>query len=97
MRIFFFHRNSPTQKTSGPEDHEDVQSESEAETETLPEVTEESLPSEKSEVSSQRVKLLDFSLFYTTQLRKPEEIAVDKQFLTRGPQQTCKGVLDDLK
>ncbi|XP_051715541.1 protein FAM13B isoform X2 [Ctenopharyngodon idella] len=43
--------NSPTQKTSGPEDHEDVQSESEAETETLPEVTEESLPSEKSEES----------------------------------------------
>ncbi|XP_067241237.1 protein FAM13B isoform X3 [Chanodichthys erythropterus] len=43
--------NSPTQKTPGPEDHEDVQSESEAETETLPEVTEESLPSEKSEES----------------------------------------------
>ncbi|XP_048032760.1 protein FAM13B isoform X3 [Megalobrama amblycephala] len=43
--------NSPTQKTPGPEDHKDVQSESEAETETLPEVTEESLPSEKSEES----------------------------------------------
>ncbi|XP_056328275.1 protein FAM13B isoform X2 [Danio aesculapii] len=43
--------NSPTLKTSGPEDHEDVQSESEAETETLPEVTEEGLPSENSEES----------------------------------------------
>lgn len=53
-----------------------MQSESEAETETLPEVTEESLPSEKSEVSNERVKLVDFSLFYTTQLRKPEEIAI---------------------
>lgn len=78
MWIFLFHRNSPTQKTPGPEDHEDVQSESEAETETLPEVTEESLPSEKSEVSNQKVKLLDFFLFYTTLLRKPEEIAEDQ-------------------
>ncbi|KAK7138236.1 hypothetical protein R3I94_013765 [Phoxinus phoxinus] len=43
--------NIPTQKTPGPENHEDVQSESEAETETLPEVTEESLPSENSEES----------------------------------------------
>ncbi|XP_077092042.1 protein FAM13B isoform X2 [Siphateles boraxobius] len=43
--------NSPTQKTPGPENHEDVQSESEAEIETLPEVTEESLPSENSEES----------------------------------------------
>ncbi|XP_067314116.1 protein FAM13B isoform X2 [Pseudorasbora parva] len=43
--------NSPTHKTPGPEDLEDVQSESEAETETLPEVTEESLPSENSEES----------------------------------------------
>lgn len=50
--IFFLHRNSPTQKTPGPENHEDVQSESEAEIETLPEVTEESLPSENSEVSN---------------------------------------------
>ncbi|XP_073676110.1 protein FAM13B isoform X3 [Garra rufa] len=46
-----FQGNSPTQKISGPEDHEDVQSESEAETETLPEVTEEGLPSENSEES----------------------------------------------
>ncbi|KAL1262420.1 hypothetical protein QQF64_007685, partial [Cirrhinus molitorella] len=48
-----FQGNSPTQKTSGPEDHEDVQSESEAETETetLPDVTEEGLPSENSEES----------------------------------------------
>ncbi|XP_073777664.1 protein FAM13B isoform X7 [Danio rerio] len=45
------HGNSPTLKTPGPEDHEDVQSESEAETETLPEVTEEGLPSENSEES----------------------------------------------
>ncbi|XP_059371441.1 protein FAM13B-like isoform X4 [Carassius carassius] len=44
-----FRGNSPTQKTAGPEEHEDVQSESEEETETLPEVTEESLPSENSE------------------------------------------------
>ncbi|XDV36999.1 hypothetical protein PO909_006699 [Leuciscus waleckii] len=43
--------NSPSQKTPGPENHEDVPSESEAETETLPEVTEESLPSENSEES----------------------------------------------
>ncbi|XP_039504548.1 protein FAM13B isoform X2 [Pimephales promelas] len=40
---------SPTQKTPGPENLEDVQSESE--TETLPEVTEESLPSEHSDAS----------------------------------------------
>ncbi|XP_052430954.1 protein FAM13B-like isoform X6 [Carassius gibelio] len=46
-----FQGNSPTQKTAGPEEHEDVQSESEEETETLPEVTEESLPSENSEES----------------------------------------------
>lgn len=46
-----FQGNSPIQKTAGPEDHEDVQSESEAETETLPEVTEEGLPSENSEES----------------------------------------------
>lgn len=44
--------NSPTQKTAGPEDHEDVQSKSEAETETLPEVTEEGLLSQNSEVSN---------------------------------------------
>lgn len=50
--IFFLHRNTPSQKTPGPENHEDVPSESEAETETLPEVTEESLPSEYSEVSN---------------------------------------------
>lgn len=41
----------PTQKTAGPEDHEDVQSKSEAETETLPEVTEEGLLSQNSEES----------------------------------------------
>uniref|UniRef100_A0A8C0YR46 Family with sequence similarity 13 member B n=1 Tax=Cyprinus carpio carpio TaxID=630221 RepID=A0A8C0YR46_CYPCA len=46
-----FQGNSPTQKTAGPEECEDVQSESEAETETLPEVTEEGLPSENSEES----------------------------------------------
>ncbi|XP_016145126.1 protein FAM13B isoform X2 [Sinocyclocheilus grahami] len=46
-----FQGNSPAQKTAGPEEHEDVQSESEAETETLPEVTEEGLPSENSEES----------------------------------------------
>uniref|UniRef100_A0A8C1XI10 Family with sequence similarity 13 member B n=1 Tax=Cyprinus carpio TaxID=7962 RepID=A0A8C1XI10_CYPCA len=46
-----FQGNSPTQKTAGPEEREDVQSESEAETETLPEVTEEGLPSENSEES----------------------------------------------
>ncbi|XP_016409145.1 protein FAM13B isoform X3 [Sinocyclocheilus rhinocerous] len=46
-----FQGNSPAQKIAGPEEHEDVQSESEAETETLPEVTEEGLPSENSEES----------------------------------------------
>lgn len=46
-----FQGNSPTQKTAGPEEREDVQSESEAETETLPEVTEEGVPSENSEES----------------------------------------------
>ncbi|XP_058653497.1 protein FAM13B isoform X3 [Onychostoma macrolepis] len=46
-----FQGKSPIQKTAGPEDHEDVQSESEAETETLPEVTEEGLPSENNEES----------------------------------------------
>ncbi|XP_043112938.1 protein FAM13B isoform X3 [Puntigrus tetrazona] len=46
-----FQGNGPNQKPAGPEDHEDVQSESEAEAETLPEVTEESLPSENSEES----------------------------------------------
>uniref|UniRef100_A0A671LNI8 Protein FAM13B-like n=1 Tax=Sinocyclocheilus anshuiensis TaxID=1608454 RepID=A0A671LNI8_9TELE len=46
-----FQGNSPAQKTAGPEEHEDVQSESEAETETLSEVTEEGLPSENSEES----------------------------------------------
>jgi len=50
MWIYIF--CSPTQKTPGPENLEDVQSESEAETETLPEVTEESLPSEHSDVSN---------------------------------------------
>uniref|UniRef100_A0A9J7ZIT3 Family with sequence similarity 13 member B n=1 Tax=Cyprinus carpio carpio TaxID=630221 RepID=A0A9J7ZIT3_CYPCA len=40
-------RNSPIQKTPGSEEHEDVQSESE----TLPEVTDEGLPSENSEES----------------------------------------------
>ncbi|XP_042626322.1 protein FAM13B isoform X2 [Cyprinus carpio] len=39
--------NSPIQKTPGSEEHEDVQSESE----TLPEVTDEGLPSENSEES----------------------------------------------
>uniref|UniRef100_A0A8C1KWS4 Family with sequence similarity 13 member B n=1 Tax=Cyprinus carpio TaxID=7962 RepID=A0A8C1KWS4_CYPCA len=39
--------NSPIQKTPGAEEHEDVQSESE----TLPEVTDEGLPSENSEES----------------------------------------------
>ncbi|XP_057205247.1 protein FAM13B isoform X3 [Triplophysa rosa] len=41
--------NCPTQKTEGTEDHEDVQSESDAEDETLPEKVTEDGPSENSE------------------------------------------------
>ncbi len=80
--MYFLYRISPSQKTAGPEDHEDVQSESEAETETLPEVTEEGLPSENSEVSNSRVNLSGFNLFDTTELRKPEEQRLDQSLST---------------